>query len=91
MMAVSAVGELSVNCLQMSLDRHMCRGISINQSEIFLQFAFDAFKLGSGLLPDAIMVLIIIEPANLNDSSRGRRGLARSGRPFAGPVSGFWG
>jgi hypothetical protein len=69
MMVVSAVGDLSVNCLQMGLDRHMCRGISINQSEICLQFAFDAFKLGSALLPDAIMVLIIIAPANMPDTS----------------------
>jgi hypothetical protein len=31
--------------------------------------AFGAFKLGSGLLPNAIMVLIIIAPAGLPDTS----------------------
>jgi hypothetical protein len=67
-MAVSAVGKLSVNCPQMSLDGHARRGIAGDQPEICLQLAFHAFKLGSGLLPDAIMVLISISPGGLPDT-----------------------
>ncbi len=33
-----------------------------------MKVAFYAFKLGSGLLPDAIMVLIVISPASLPDT-----------------------
>jgi hypothetical protein len=69
MMAVRAVGKLGVHCPQMSLNRHAGRGIGGNQPEICLQLAFHAFKFGCGLLPDAIMVLIVISTADLPDTS----------------------
>ncbi len=68
MMAVRAVGKLGVNCPQMGPDRHMCRRISGNQPEICPEFAFHSFKLGRGLLPDAIMVSVVISPADLTDT-----------------------
>ncbi|HEV2472777.1 MAG TPA: hypothetical protein VGS41_08945 [Chthonomonadales bacterium] len=67
-MAVSAIGKLSVNCPQMSLDSHARRGIGGNQPQVRLEFAFYALKFGGGLLPDAIMVLAISAPAGLPDT-----------------------
>jgi len=69
MVAVSAFGKLSVNCPHMRLDGDTRRGIDGNQPEICLQIAFGAFKLGSGLLPDAIMILIVVPPADLPDTA----------------------
>jgi len=67
-MAVSTVGKLSVNCPQMILDGHTRRRIGGNQPQICPQITFGAFKLGGGLLPDAIMVPIVIPPAGLPDT-----------------------
>jgi hypothetical protein len=67
-MAGSAAGKLSVDCPQMSVDRYTRRGIGGNQPQVCLESAFHAFEFGSGLLPDAIMVLAILAPADLPDT-----------------------
>lgn len=63
-----ALGKLSVNRPHVSLYRHMGWGINRDKAEIRLQVTFHPFKFGSGLLPDAVMVLIGILPVDFADT-----------------------
>src|ERR1035441_454634 len=48
-------GKLSVNCPDMSLDRHVRGGIRGNQAEVCVQVALGTLKLGCGELPDIVV------------------------------------
>src|ERR1700676_2937907 len=48
-------GKLSVDCLHVSLNRHVCGGMRGNQAEVCAQVALGTFKLGRGELPDIVV------------------------------------
>ena len=48
LLATGTLGKLGVDCLHMSLDRHVRRGTGVNQAEVCLEFALGALKLGRG-------------------------------------------
>ena len=50
LLAIGTSGKLGVDCPHMSLDRHVRRGIRVNQAEVCLEFALGALKLGRGEL-----------------------------------------
>ena len=54
LLAIGAFGKLGVDCLHMSLDRHVRRGIWVKQAEVCLEFALGALKLGRGELRDIV-------------------------------------
>ena len=68
-MTVSAIGKFPVNRSQVSLDGHTRRGFGGNKTKICRKLPFHAFELSSGLLPYAIMVLIVITSAKLPDTN----------------------
>src|SRR5260370_29356200 len=48
-------GEFSVDCLHLSLDRHLRGGMRGNQAEVCAQFAFGTLEVGCGELPDVVV------------------------------------
>ena len=52
--ATGTLGKLGVDCLHMSMDRHVRRGTRVNQAEVCLEFALGALKFGRGELPDIV-------------------------------------
>jgi len=54
LLATGTMGKFGVDCLHMSLDRHMRWGIRVNQAEVGLEFALSALEFGRGELPDIV-------------------------------------
>ena len=53
--ALLATGTFGVDCLHMCPDRHVRRGIGVNQAEAGLEFALGALKFGRGEFLDIVV------------------------------------
>jgi hypothetical protein len=54
LLVTGASGQLGVDCLHVSQDRDMRRGVRADQAEVCAQVAHRTLKLGCGELPDIV-------------------------------------
>ena len=54
LLVTGTFGKLGIDCLHMSLDRHVRRGIRVKQAEVCPEFALGALKLGRSELRDIV-------------------------------------
>jgi hypothetical protein len=54
LLATSTSGQFDVDCLHVSQDRDVRRGIRADQAEVCAQVAHRTFELGGGELPDIV-------------------------------------
>jgi hypothetical protein len=55
LLVTGASGQLVVDCLHVSQDRDVRRGIRADQAEVCAQVAHRSLKLGRGKLPDIVV------------------------------------
>src|ERR1035441_8811064 len=55
LLLLGTFGKLSVDCLHVSLNRHVRGGMRGNQTEVCVQVALGTLKLGRGELPDIVV------------------------------------